>query len=325
MKKIGICTLYFANNFGAILQAFSLQEVLKNMGHEVEFIKLKEFFDNSKDRDIKCFNRSKESLNICKEIYNKDEHKYDAIIVGSDELWNVKNGSFEHLEEYFGYGLNSKMIASYAPSANGVSKEELREFYNNKIDFSKFNKLSARDKMTKELIESFSEKKAELVLDPTLLVDSFEKYIKYPDKNEKDYIVIYGYKFTEEEKNKILKFANENNKKIYSLGFRKDWCENLDIDIFEFLGYMKNADYCITNTFHGLLFSMILEKEFVIFPRDNVKVIDVMERFQIEDRNGMISEDLKDIFASVVDYQKINKIKLQKREESLKYLKSIVE
>lgn len=325
MKKIGICTLYFANNFGAILQAFSLQEVLKNMRYDVEFIKLQEFVDNSKDRNIEVFDKSKESLNINKEIYDKNKHKYDAIIVGSDELWNIKNGSFEHLEEYFGYNLNAKMIASYAPSANGVTAEELKEFYDGKIDFSRFNKLSARDRKTKELIEAFSEKEAELVLDPTLLVESFEKYIKYPENFEKDYIVIYGYKFTEEEKNKILKFAEVQNKKIYSLGFKKDWCETIDADIFEFLGYMKNADYCITNTFHGLLFSMILEKEFVIFPRENVKVLDIIERFNIEERNGTVKEKLNDIFSSKVDYEKINKIKLEKREESLKYLRSIVE
>lgn len=324
MKKIGICTLHFANNFGAILQALSLQEVLKEMGHEVEFIKLKDFKPTATAENVELFNESKKSLNIAKELYNSENDKYDAIIIGSDELWNIKNDSFEHLEEYFGYNFNAERIASYAPSANGVTGEELKEFYDGKVDFSKFTNLSARDVMTQKLIKDVSGIDATLVLDPTLLIESFEKFTKYPDENEKDYIVIYGYEFSDEEKKKIMDFANSKNKKVYSLGFEKEWCKSLKLDIFEFLGYMKNADYCITNTFHGLLFSMILEKEFVVFPNKNAKVHDVINRFEIEDRNGMNVENLNEIFDNNVDYSKINEIKLEKREESLEYLRKVI-
>lgn len=324
IKKIGICTLHFGNNFGAVLQAFSLQEVLKSMGHEVEFIKLKDFKPTKQAKNVELFNKSRESLNISEKMYEKDLDKYDAIIIGSDELWNLKNGSFEHLEEYFGYNLNADKIASYAPSANGVTAQELIEYYDGKVDFSKFNKLSARDKVTQKLIKDVSGIDAPLVLDPTLLIDSFEKYTKYPENDEKDYIVIYGYEFSDEEISKIMEFAKSKNKKVYSLGFEKDWCDALKIDIFEFLGYMKNADYCITNTFHGLLFAMILEKEFVVFPNTNAKVHDIIDRFGITERNGMYVEDLNEIFDNKVDYERINKFKLEKREESLEYLRNFI-
>ena len=108
------------------------------------------------------------------------------------------------------------------------------------------------------------------------------------------------------------------------MGFEKDWCDALKIDVFEFLGYMKNADYCITNTFHGLLFAMILEKEFVVFPNTNAKVHDIIDRFGITERNGMYVEDLNEIFDNKVDYERINKFKLEKREESLEYLRNFI-
>ena len=174
------------------------------------------------------------------------------------------------------------------------------------------------------MIKDVSGIDAPLVLDPTLLIDSFEKYTKYPENDEKDYIVIYGYEFSNEEISKIMEFAKSKNKKVYSLGFEKDWCDALKIDVFEFLGYMKNADYCITNTFHGLLFAMILEKEFVVFPNTNAKVHDIIDRFGITERNGMYVEDLNEIFDNKVDYERINKFKLEKREESLEYLRNFI-
>ena len=322
MKKVGICTLYFANNFGAILQAFALQEVLINLGYDVEFLRIKDFLPREIDTNIEKFEYSKSCLKMAKNLYNKETDYYDTIIVGSDEMWNLKNTSFEHLDEYFGYDLNCKNIISYAPSANRTSFDFFKNYYKDKINFDKFDSLSVRDRHTQDLVKKVSNRDAELVLDPTLLIEDFKKYAKYPNNNLKDYIVIYGYKFSHSEIEKITKFAKDNNKKVYSLGFPKDWCDTLNVDIFEFLGYINNADYVITNTFHGLLFSMILEKEFVIFSNGNTKVEDIMERFGINDRDGMNICDLSEITSNKVDYSKVNEIKLQNRKSSLEYLKN---
>lgn len=323
MKKVGICTLCNANNFGAILQAFSLQETVKEMGHEVEFIKLKSEHFVSSNKNKEGFDRSRKFLNMSEKEYDKENDNYDTIIVGSDEVWNLNNNTFEHLDEYFGYNLNSKKIISYAPSANGTNKEDFEKYYGNKIDFSKFDFLSARDKGTKKLIKDVSNREASLVVDPTLLVESFDKYIKYNDEL-KDYIILYGYYFSEEEKQKIQKFAKEQNKKIYSLAYKLDWCDVLEADIFEFLGYIKNADYVVTNTFHGLVFSFILEKEFCVFSNKNDKVIDFMNNFSLAERDAVNVENLNKIFEKEVNYEISNKIKVEKRKESLEYLKNSI-
>lgn len=324
MKKIGICTLYFANNFGAILQAFALQETLLKLGYDVEFLKIKDVNPKGNEHNLEEFERSKESLKVAKELYNKEKDNYDAIIIGSDELWNFKNGSFEHLDEYFGYNLNCNNIISYAPSANGTTPEIFKKFNNNRITFDKFNNISVRDKHTQELVKTISGRNAELVLDPTLLVDDFEKYAKLPEKDLKDYIVIYGYNFSDSEIEKITKFAKENNKKVYSLGFVKDWCDTLNADIFEFLGYIKNADYVITNTFHGTLFSIILEKEFAVFSNHSSKLEDVLVKFNLQDRDGMDKDSLEDILSSRVNYNIVNELKNKHRENSLNYLKNSI-
>lgn len=323
MKKIGICTLYDAINFGATLQAFSLQEVLKNLGYEPSFIKLDQHYKVVTTGNMDKFEQSRLYLNIEKDLYNKENDKYDTIIIGSDEMWNVKNNTFNHLEEYLGYNLNCNNIISYAPSANGTSKTDFEAVYGLNRDFSNFKAISARDLGTQKLVREVSNIEPKLVLDPTLLMDSFEPYVK--DNDLKDYIVLYGYTFSPEEREKIEKFAKEKNKKIYSLGFKFDWCDNLEGDILEFLGYIKNADYAIVNTFHGLLFSLIFEKEFALFTKNNNKVLDIVDRFGIEDRDATNCNDLNEIFDKKVDYDRINKIKLDKRKESIDYLVNAIE
>ena len=166
MKRVGICTLHDANpNFGATLQAFSLQEIVKKMGYNVEFLKFKEekrngrkeiklklkkLYPNSKFQPIdtknitinKGIKKSNRYLNICKEVYDKEKHQYDSIIIGSDELWNLRNPSFIHQREYYGYGLNSQNVFAYAPSSNGTSKEIFEEYFNKDVDLEKINMIN---------------------------------------------------------------------------------------------------------------------------------------------------------------------------------------
>lgn len=322
MKKIGICTLYFANNFGAILQAFALQETLIKLGHEVEFIRIKDVVQDSNESNFNEYERSKQALNLAKELYNKEKDNYDTIIIGSDELWNLKNPSFEHLDEYFGCNFNCSNIITYAPSANGTTPEMFKNLKGDRIDFSKLNSISARDLHTQSFVKELSGRDATLVLDPTLLVENFNQYAKYSQENLKDYIVIYGYNFSDSEIKKITDFANANNKKIYSLGFAKDWCETLNADIFEFLGYMKKADYVITNTFHGTLFSIILEKEFAVFTNHSSKLEDVLTKFDLSSRDAMDEDSLDKILSVKVNYDRVNELKSKHREKSLEYLKN---
>lgn len=324
MKKIGICTLYFGNNFGAILQAFALQEVLKEMGHEVEFIKVKDIQINMNQPNADLFEESRKYINLNENVFDKVKDKYDAIIIGSDEMWNINNRTFEHLDEYFGKNLIADKIVSYAPSANGVTCEQLKEFYGDKVKFEEFDYISARDEGTQKLVKDISGRDATLVLDPTLLVSDFSKYATNPFPDLKDYIILYGYKFSEEEKNKIIKFAKENNKKIYSLVFELDWAETLYVDIFGFLGVIKNADYMMTNTFHGTLFALILEKEFAVFSNKNSKVVDIINKFQFQERDAINASDLNEIFDEKVNYEKINKLKLEHRKKSLNYLENVI-
>ena len=353
MKKVGICTLHdAAPNFGATLQAFAMQEVLKSLGYEPEFLKFKLEDKSEKIKIEKLINRediyfkkegkvykgidttniaintrlkkSNAFLRISNNIYDKENDAYDSIVIGSDELWNINNPSFEHRKEYYGYNLNSNNIFAYAPSCNTTTVDEFKEFHNNDIDFKNLEELSARDLNTMELLEEVAGRKANLVLDPTMLMDGIVKYAKIP--KEKDYILVYDYRVTGERKKLIQKLAKEKNLPIYAVGFYCSFADkNIDADIFEFIGYVKNATYVITATFHGTIFSILNEKQFASYACLGYKIEDLLRRFNLEDRDASNADDLAEIVDKKIDYSKVNDMIDVERKKSLKYLKEALE
>lgn len=344
MKRIGICTLHDANpNFGATLQAFALQEILKQMGYEPEFIRFKPvkakkvrqikseakmYKPNPKFYSVNTSNikinkgiiDSSKYLNICEDIYDKEIHEHETVILGSDELWNLRNDSFVHRKEYYGHNINSSNIIAYAPCSNGTSKTEFEDHYNNELDLNKIAILSARDKTTQDFIKDVANIDVPIVLDPTLLIEDFSKYATEP-KNKEDYILIYDYSIPKDRKKKIQEFAKSKKLKIYSIGFYNAWADrNIDADIFEFLGYVKNAQYVVTGTFHGSIFSIIFKKQFVTTVGDCFKKGDLLEKFNLQDRDITNIEKIESIIDKPINYDELEKIKVQYRKESINYL-----
>ena len=80
----------------------------------------------------------------------------------------------------------------------------------------------------------------------------------------------------------------------------------------------------MTNTFHGTLFALILEKEFAVFSNKNSKVVDIINKFQFQERDAINASDLNEIFDEKVNYEKINKLKLEHRKKSLNYLENVI-
>lgn len=344
MKRIGICTLHDANpNFGATLQAFAMQEKLRELGYEPEFLKFKHSiqkaklkyklkvgkqFEHSKftPKDIrkivinKGIIKSSKYLNISKKIYRKDD-KYDSIVIGSDELWNLNNPSFKHFKEYYGYNLNCENIIAYAPSSNGTDKETFENYYKKTVSLENIKILSARDKITQKFIKDVSGKEATLVVDPTILIDDFNEYAIEPQESG-EYILVYDYRVSEENKKKIKEFAKEKKLRIYSIGFYNGWADkNIDANIFEFLGYVKNAKYVVTATFHGTIFSILFKKQFVTTAGDCKKIIDILERLELTARDITHIDKIDTIIDEKIDYEKVEKIKNRNKEISIEYLK----
>lgn len=257
----------------------------------------------------------------------------DMLVIGSDEVFNLIQFENEyHAEipwELYGYGFENIKVISYAASCGTTTTENMKRhgFYEKSTEcLSKLSDISVRDKNTKEYIESMG-MKCHLNIDPVLLYD-FGDYT-LPQINLKDYIVVYGYsfRFTDEEKKAIRKFADSKGKKLICVNEQQDFCdENLVVHPLEMLSYFKNADYVITDTFHGAVISLKYHKTFGAFIRESnkQKLGYLLEHFEMTSRSVKNADALDKIMNSPVDYRRFDEILTSEQEKARNYLKSAI-
>jgi hypothetical protein len=337
MVKIGIVTLYTALNYGAFLQAYALQNILKNLGYESEFlnpktsvideIKYGSFIRKDPQRvifNIKkycTFKHSLSKMRIANKISNVSTEYYDTVILGSDEIWNLCNSSFKHLPLFFGNGINTNNLITYAASCGETTTEQIKNDPNAQKGYSIINHFSARDENTASTIEALTGKKATPVLDPTLLFGNFNQVEENIDI--KKYILIYTYGFNGNQIKRIKEFARTKNLKMISAGFYYKWCDmNLPVTAFTFLTLVKNADYVITPSYHGVIFSIIYKKQFGVFTHMRMKVESILRQFDLNDRILDENKNIEDIIDKEIDYPKVESLLGEKRRQSIEYLKN---
>lgn len=338
-EKVVIVTLYDSINCGTFLQAFSLGEYIRSIGFEPVYLRLKNDNTrvNGKNVTIKKSSINKLFIKVIRKIMLKikfstmmkyfelidlnevnsdDTIKY--VIIGSDEIWNVNNNSFTHYDEFFGYNFKNKKIIAYAPSCNDITKDDVIR-YDSNLNFNMFDCLSARDKNTFELLSDFGFENITMVLDPTFLSNSYMKQLV--DVKLKNYIIVYGHNFNEEQISIIKKIATKQSKKLVSITKYYEWCDkNIIASPFEFLSYIKNADYIITSTFHGSVFSIVFEKNFICFVENKNKVSDLLGKFDLQDRIFNDFDSGLNLLNKNIDYTKVNELKKIYLKESVKYL-----
>lgn len=339
MRKVSIVTLIGANNIGAFLQAFVLGKVFQNMGCEVEYVtmpnktesqgKLKKVAQYLKQKNIRMLlfkiNSRKKYAEARAQLtsvnYSPDE-KYDIVVVGSDEIWNVSSTSFEHYPQYFGKGIIANRIISYAPSAGNTTEDTFRA---SGMDFLSFDRLSARDDRTVALVTKFDKRKVERVLDPTFLLEDYSAYL--PEiRCEKDFIMVYSYGISKPEIRMAKEFAKKTGFPLYSIGTYNSWCDrNMIVTPFEFLAYLKKAKYVITATFHGTALSINFNKQFVACVEGSEKLKCLLREFNLENRIVTEERPISDLFCCEIDYDSVNSYRMIHAEKAMAYLAKALE
>lgn len=343
MKDVVILTLHNANNIGAYLQAYSLQRVIeKATRSNVKFgifpsvananrkNMLQKIMRYLKQRDIRKLRYKAMTASMYKEVQavfslvtvTKDS-LFDAVVVGSDEMWNISNPSFVHHPQYFGHEINAKRIISYAPCSQSLTLDAFRKILPRE-DLSCFTHLSARDLKTKELAEKLSGREVASVVDPTMLIDDFEHVLpECPERG--DFILVYSYELLKDQVKKVKDFAAKKNLRIISVGTYSSWADkNVVASPWLFLSYLKAAKYVVATTFHGTLLSIKFNKNFVCFTsgngNPNTKVIEVLNLYNLGSRDMLNSCDLNSAFNTPIDYVATNRIIAETRRTSMEFL-----
>ena len=359
--NIGILSMQHVRNYGSFLQAYALKTTLESMGHQCEFVDIehgvplpglernmkylvgmafKRYFNWSA---IESFVGRLKYTKIYREKFDNEylvelginKHtfsEYDLVVIGSDEVFNFnQRTAYGFTTQLYGNVKNAKKVVSYAGSfgtttIDVVDKFGVREILANTM--RRMAAISVRDDNSYNVVKSLLGKEPSYNIDPVLMFD-YQKYAVSP--KEKDYIVVYSYPNRikgKEEINAIKSFAKEKGKKLISICFYFPWCDKTVIPHpFEVLGYMKNADYVITDTFHGCVMSIKFNKQFLALVRDSnrQKMSSLLNQFGLD--NSMCEDfgHLKDKMERAIDYTPVNERIAMEKENSIQYLKACIE
>lgn len=340
--KIGIVTVHDSSNYGSFLQAFALNNVLKRMGHEVYFIRTRDknyirrrFFYNIKPQfphvvrmyekfkeDMVKYNAFKNEWKLLKTIEKADDIKLDRIILGSDEIWNVTTNVFKK-PIFYGVGLDN--VKTYGISISRATKEDFEQYPEIENAIQRINPVLVRDDNTKKVIDEITGRDNPMVADPTFLCDvsEFEKEVTDYKKIDKKYILVYSYLFNDEIKQNIIRFAREHDLLIVSACIRHSFTDDyVNGSPLTFCRLLKDAEYVVTTTFHGTVFSVLNHKKFIAEPF-TPKVVDVLNKVGLSDALIEVGADYETFSHKLtqnLNYEEADKNILEWRERSLKLL-----
>lgn len=198
----------------------------------------------------------------------------DTYVVGSDQIWNpditegFQDGYFCTFKNNTKKGTR---FVSYAASIGmNALDADCGEYLRRNIQ--NFDEISVREEGSKKYLSQFCEKEPLCVLDPVFLLNrsQWEGQIKSIPKHTEKYIFVH----CAEENKKLVRYANklakEKGLKIYVCdNIFRQWSGNITLkneaNPFDTLAYLRDAEYVVTNSFHGLVTSIIFEKQFAVF------------------------------------------------------------
>lgn len=343
-KKVGIITFHASHNYGSMLQAYALQQVVLGMGFDCEIINFRTERQKKMYRPDFCqggiyerFKRLIVQLPYINQLYKKsslfeaflkndlilsdreyetledleqETFHYDYYISGSDQIWNTACLDFDWAY-FLSFVKHGKKIA-YAPSM-GASPEILEK----KLDLNCFtsllqgyDRLSVREPRTAEFIQKSFINEIFVTLDPTLLLSSkqWNDLIDTTPIIQGDYIFLYSPK--SESFYPTYKLAEDISKhygiKVVLSKVPKYWCDKkrwcnfeirADVGPKEFLNLCKNAKLVCCDSFHAVVFSILLQKPFaVINGMDDSRIANLLNLTDLQchsiELNGQIEDSI---------------------------------
>ena len=358
MKKIGILTWHYYNNFGSALQAYAMQTVLSNLGGDVSIVN----YRNPKlsDSEKKLWAKSmiatvasrihidrysypyirfqKKYLKEGKYLVEKNElsdycRDFDLLFFGSDQIWAPNVLNTVYMGDFIETDHPAKI--SYAASI-GLNEipEEKDQLYKKLL--GGFKMISVREKSGSKLLSDKYGISSETVLDPTLLLNQ-EDYVKLEkavSTGEGKYVFCYFLNKNNKYRKCVEDYATRNGLKIIGVSAKEDdryWMRLFhNIGPSEFVYLLRKAAVVFTDSYHGTIFSLLFHKDFYTLKRfseqdainQNERIYQLNDWFGIGDR--IIDAEVGIVHTSSLDYVKIDTLLASARDFSRSYIERAV-
>ncbi len=354
--NLGIITYHNTRNCGAVLQAYALQRVLIDRGIKTDIIdyrcrEIEQTYKIKKIKDIKGLKELvKWALTVQRDkitqkkfdqfkrkhiklsskydrtnIQNANEY-YDAFVTGSDQVWNfnLNGGDTVYLLDFAGKG---KKKISYAASMGGsamppgFAEKTARALQT-------FDAVSVRETALAQYIKTLTGAEPQTVLDPTLLLTKERYAFEEKEKPKKKYIFVYTIANTPNIERCAKALSRETGFPVIwgHMSYRKkSGVENMTtLSPVEFVNYIRNAEYVLTSSFHGMAFSVIMEKQFFYDldkgeANNNSRLETLAELLNLQCRE-LNEADLDLTQKRNIDYNTVSRLLNDARQRSLVFL-----
>ena len=327
LRRIGVLTFHRSINYGSYWQARCLVAGLSARGYQVELL----------DHDCPCIRRAELRCALQPELPKRTPRRllgsyaaktrkflkaisglplskrfslhepgeagdYDAIVVGSDEVWNFRHPWFGSKPIFFGERLKAERLVSYAASfGNHSAWDGIDPDWARKLD--RFSNISVRDENSWHLVRSGTGREPALVLDPCLQFP--EAVINGRSAAAGDYAVVYGHGFPGWLKRRMRRWADRRRLSLVSIGYRNAWADEQLIEAGprQFAELMAGSGAVVTNFFHGCVFALLNGKPWVSAPSAyrSIKIPDLVSVLGAEQRlidEGTSETEIADLLGS---------------------------
>lgn len=342
--KIALLTYFHALSYGATLQTYATIKALEHLGHEVWLVNLyipetaslpkrmlllpKEY-KHWKFRK-KYFKRITRHYASSEELRN-DPPEADLYMIGSDQTWNPEISMDKAPSFFLDFVKDKNRKVTYAASfgkdtLNGtqwISKERIIEL------LRKFKRIAIRETSGKKLLSEYGIDSIQVV-DPVLLFKNYDELIDSPKQREE--IGLFKINKTDEfyaKAKEIGKLAAIPVRSIGSLRREPGVICRYPEGIEGWMLAIASSKYILTDSFHGLVISLLYHRQFVILPGLSGRVTRLQSLLRLvglENRIMSLTDSSADIFEKLqqpIDYQKVDDILAREREKSWMYLKSL--
>jgi len=359
--KVGILNLSWANdNYGAILQAVSLERTLKKLGYDAETVNI---YHKIKINDLFSINGIKKilqriifrlninnayslirfrnkNINLTKKVFfnvsDFYEYKFDfdACIVGSDQVWKDVFINSEwvkvYLLDFLQDNVNKIAYAASFGKDTWTVNVDTTQYIRDRL--RRFNAVSVREVSGVNICREILGINARHTIDPSLLVgrDFWESVIaeEKSDINDHDTVFFLIHKKRRRTFMRLIamigKKSGKSVKEISKHNLLGRFFEPVPI----WLRKIKDAELVITDSFHGMCFSILFEKQFIAYMRNEdetmTRIVSLLGQLGISDRliSDIDEKKVDDILKNKIDYSKVNGLLERMQEDSLTFLKN---
>ena len=334
--------LFYITNISRIFNPYFMKGKIENFLKNQKLKKYPELQKGNQKRR-KCISRYRRKfIGPYSKVYKgysnlvKGASDFDAVIVGSDQLWTPAGIKSKFYNLLFVPDQVNKISFATSFGVGNVPdfQKKMTTKYLNRIDH-----ISVRETRGAEIVKELTGRDVTVALDPTLLYSGDEWRKIFPEKRliEEPYVLAYFLGGNEKHRDAVEKLSKKTNLKVVTIPFMDMFVERdllfgdkklFSVGPIDFLNLIRGAEYICTDSFHGTVFSILNHKQFIIFNRTNnndkqtrnSRIDSLFELLDLKERRYNEKRALSEIIDKKIDFDRCEEKLAALRKETFDFL-----